>query len=190
MSQSRFTPPRTPVTSHSDLKKLLLFNTGSEQIIQFRQRQLLRRLNVCQDPVCMHCIRLWIDSHLGRRRIPLHVLFLHRATALHRLEPPRQLVACNSSRRQRYFGHECHRVQRCRCRLGTPHWPRIDWLNGGNGCIRISHLRRYQKRVGHVIFKVLTCAHAITPDFRTISGFVPKFSGFQRTKSARVPTAM
>jgi hypothetical protein len=38
-------------------------------------------------------------------------------------------------------------------------------------------------------FHVLTCAHAITPDFRTISGFVPKLDGFQRTKSAIVPTA-
>ena len=29
----------------------------------------------------------------------------------------------------------------------------------------------------------------MTPDLRTSSGFVPKFSGFQRTRSASVPTA-
>lgn len=33
------------------------------------------------------------------------------------------------------------------------------------------------------------CAQAITPDLRTISGLEPKFSGFQRTRSASVPTA-
>ena len=30
---------------------------------------------------------------------------------------------------------------------------------------------------------------AITPDVTIISGFIPKFSGFQRTRSASVPTA-
>lgn len=34
-----------------------------------------------------------------------------------------------------------------------------------------------------------TCAHAMTPDLRTISGLAPKFSGFHSTRSARVPTA-
>ena len=32
-----------------------------------------------------------------------------------------------------------------------------------------------------------TCAQAMTPDFNTISGLDPKFSGFQRTRSASVP---
>ena len=34
-----------------------------------------------------------------------------------------------------------------------------------------------------------TCAHTMTPDFKTISGLAPKFSGFHRTRSASVPTA-
>lgn len=32
-----------------------------------------------------------------------------------------------------------------------------------------------------------TCAQAMTPDFSTISGLDPKFSGFQRTRSASAP---
>jgi hypothetical protein len=34
-----------------------------------------------------------------------------------------------------------------------------------------------------------TCAQAITPPLMTISGLAPKFSGFQRTRSARHPFA-
>jgi len=40
-----------------------------------------------------------------------------------------------------------------------------------------------------IIIDQLACEYTITPDFSTISGFEPKFSGFHKTRSASVPTA-
>jgi hypothetical protein len=40
-----------------------------------------------------------------------------------------------------------------------------------------------------ITLKRHACDHAITPDFSIIEGLEPKFSGFQRTRSASVPGA-
>lgn len=79
-----------------------------------------------------------------------------------------------------------------RCgRLRRPHRSTIYWLDRWDGRVGFSHLRirrtgqlpLYTSTLGH------TVAQAITPPLMIISGFAPKFSGFQTTRSARHPVA-
>jgi hypothetical protein len=100
-----------------------------------------------------------------------------------------------------------HRVETRRVRLCTPHWPPENRLHSGDRRIGVAHLQyhmsathsghRYQGQGWRRIRRDGTCpdpvtrtwAQAITPPLMTVSGLAPKFSGFQRTRSARHPFA-
>src|SRR5712672_3675956 len=74
--------------------------------------------------------------------------------------------------------------------MRTPHGPAEERLNGRDRCICIAHLRKRVSVVSTASLENDTCAQAMTPDLSTISGLTPKFSGFQSTRSAKVPTAI
>jgi hypothetical protein len=99
----------------------------------------------------MHLVALWVNSHLRRGVVPLHVLLRQCAAVPYRLEPLGQPVRLHGARCDGDLRDKCDGVEGCGAGLGAPHGLSKEGLHGGDGGVGVAHLNRSSAKVIAII---------------------------------------